>query len=101
MVTFTHVDNLDISKSPPKFIQYFKNQYYGETQKIKQNREQKKQLLDEMIQSGLKRELTKSKALRNLQQEQARLKELVQKRMKNRNQLSMTMYKNNHHLSSQ
>ena len=31
MVNFEHVDNLDITKNPPKFIQYFKNKYHGET----------------------------------------------------------------------
>ena len=74
MVNFTHVDNLDTRKNPPKFIQYFRNKYHGQTQKIKQNQEQKKVLMSEMIQSGLKRELTKSPVLRNIQKEQERLK---------------------------
>ena len=47
MVNFTHADNMDIQSSPPKFIQYFKNQYHNETQKIKTNRVRKTEMLGE------------------------------------------------------
>lgn len=49
MVDFEHWDNLDISKSPPKFIQKFKNKYYDDVQRIKQTRVQEQELKEKLI----------------------------------------------------